>query len=234
MLLCAFALLNGCSTISGWFPDKQKQYKYSTEIPPLEIPPDLTSSTIEDEVTRRAPASESTAAARSEKFEDQSTASDNQSRPGSRKGKTQSAATLAQSVDDTALIEIDAPIEVAWNEVAKALGRLELEVSDRNRADGVYYVYFSPENKPYRDRGFFGDMVELFSGGEEPAKEYRIKLDEKATATSVYVLDEQGNPQNSGAGLELLKRLHETLKSLTEPKGEKSISGQAEESDSSE
>ena len=46
MLLLPLAL-SGCTIVSGWFPDKQKQYLYSTDIAALEIPPDLTSSTIE-------------------------------------------------------------------------------------------------------------------------------------------------------------------------------------------
>src|SRR5512137_952665 len=62
-VLCGAALVGGCSTISGWFPDKHKQYQYSTEIPPLEIPPDLTTSTIDGVNSNRRAAWESPASA---------------------------------------------------------------------------------------------------------------------------------------------------------------------------
>lgn len=37
----ALGLLAGCSTIRNWFPDKGKDYQYTTEIPALVLPPDL-------------------------------------------------------------------------------------------------------------------------------------------------------------------------------------------------
>lgn len=230
-LLCACALLGGCETISGWFPDKQKQYKYSTEIPPLEIPPDLTSSTIEDAASRRLsePTPDETDRLVSEAAPEETPAESENSRPVQRKTKSPEVeSTLAQSSDNVPLIEIEAPFERAWSDVAKALGRLELEVTDQNHSDGVYFVYYGSQ-KPYEDRGFFGDVAEMFGGGWEKSKEYRVKLEDKGQITMLYVLDSDGKPQTSGPGFELLKRLHETLKSQAQPdKGEKPVSEDSE------
>jgi outer membrane protein assembly factor BamC len=215
ILLSAAFLLSGCETISSWFPDKQKQYKYSSEIPPLEIPPDLNASTIEGAVAKRGgsgsgESSEDRPPVGTEEVPEPRPAESESSRPApaQRSGPTPS---LAQSSNDVPLIEIEAPFERAWVEVSKALGRMELEISDQNRSDGVYYVYYGGDKKPYEDRGFFGELAEMFGGGTESSKEYRIKLEDKGKLTTVYVLDSENKPQSSGRGLELLKQLHETL-----------------------
>lgn len=201
-------VLNGCSFISGLFPDKQKQYKYSTEIPPLEIPPDLDASTIEGVDSR------SSAVGRSVE-------SDRYSASASEGDKSEErpnvSATLAQNTGDIPMIELEGSYAEAWNDVGKALGRLRLEVSDQNRSEGVYYVYFSGEDKPYEDRGLLGDLGSFFSGSEAHAKEYRVQLEDRQGVTVIYVLDQEGKPQSDGPGFELLKRLHQTLQSLGAP-----------------
>lgn len=237
LLIAAPVFLGGCETISSWFPDKQKQYKYSTEIPPLEVPPDLSSSTIDGAVTKRAAgriqdtdssaereATAETPVAPAGEASEQSAASEQQPRPAERPRKSEAVPTLAQSSNDVPLIEIEAPFEIAWVEVAKALGRMELEISDQNRSDGVYYVYYGGDKKPYEDRGFFGDVAEMFGAGQEQSKEYRVKLEGRTgKLTTVYVLDADNKPQMDGPGFELLKRLHETLQAMAAPgKGEKS------------
>lgn len=236
LLLAASVLLGGCETISSLFPDKQKQYKYSTEIPPLEIPPDLSSSTIDGAVSKRGGAgtgdtgslaereiTAESAASPADEAPEQAAAESGQPRPAAKSQQPETAPTLAQSSNDVPLIEIEAPFEIAWVEVAKALGRMELEISDQNRSDGLYYVYFGGDKKPYEDRGFFGDVAEMFGKGQEQSKEYRIKLEGRTQKlTTVYVLDSDNKPQMEGPGFDLLKRLHETLQAMAAPgKGDK-------------
>lgn len=49
VLAAATALAGGCSgTVEDVFPDRQPSYKSSRSVPPLEIPPDLTSSSMRD------------------------------------------------------------------------------------------------------------------------------------------------------------------------------------------
>ena len=226
---CALALLNGCSTISGWFPDKQKQYQYSTEIPPLEIPPEMDSSTI-DGVAQKRPDWQSPAESTETKAGVESSGSEIPAAPPTemspatakayKAGKGHPPPVLAQSSEDVPLIEVQAPFDIAWAEVNKALGRMKLEITDQNRSDGVYFVRYG--DKPYEDRGFFGDVAEMFGNEPEGSKEYRIKLEQKGEATSIYVLDTDGKPQRSGSGLKLLKRLHETMQNTgLGSKGEK-------------
>lgn len=234
VLLGVSSLLSGCETIGSLFPDKQKQYKYSTEIPPLEVPPDLSSSTIDGAVSKRgaggaedtgslADRDRESAATPPGEAAEQTAAEAEQPRPAAPAKKSEAAPTLAQSSNDVPLIEIEAPFEIAWVEVAKALGRMELEISDQNRSDGLYYVYYGGDRKPYEDRGFFGDVAEMFGKGQEQSKEYRVKLEGRTQKlTTVHVLDADNKPQLEGPGFELLKRLHETLQAMAAPgKGER-------------
>lgn len=228
VLLCSAVLTTGCSTISGWFPDKQKQYQYSTEIPPLEIPPDLSSSSIDGVGGRGRPSWESPAAA-----DEASSVSDREATPAPgaemnpdaaqamRAGKAHPAPVLAENTQDVPLIEVQAPFDITWAEVNKALGRLKLEIVDQNRSDGLYFVHYAADQKPYEDRGFFGDVSDMFSGGTGGTQEYRIKLAEKNNVTSIFVLDPEGKPQHDGPGLDLLKKLNDTLQDTALGRGEK-------------
>lgn len=228
----ATAFLNGCSS---WFPDKQKQYQYSSEIPPLEIPPDLLADSVEGAVRGRRPAEAAIDTGRSpedtpsaekpaETPSPETAATDSSSgfaTPDPHSGSRRSApsgATLAQNVDDVPLVEIDESFALAWNDVSKALGRIEVEVTDQNRTEGLYFVYFSAEQN-VKDTGIWGDMKALFGSGPEPAQEFQVKLEEKGAATMISVLDKDGKPQTEGQGLELLKRLHQTLLSMAQTQG---------------
>lgn len=221
LLLSATTLMAGCSTISGWFPDKQKSYQYSTEIPPLEVPPELSSSTIDGASGgARRPAWESPASA-DEQPDSSASGREATPPPGAEMApasadrlkaeKGHPAPVLAESTQDVPLIEVQAPLDITWAEVNKALGRMKLEITDQNRPDGVYVVHYAQDQRPYEDRGFFGDVADMFGQGPGSTKEYRIKMSEKNSVTSIFVTDPDGKPQHDGPGLDLLKRLNETL-----------------------
>lgn len=46
ILIAALMSLSACSYVKSWFPDKEKDYQYTTEIAPLSLPPDLTEDSI--------------------------------------------------------------------------------------------------------------------------------------------------------------------------------------------
>jgi uncharacterized lipoprotein len=231
-------LLTGCGFLGSLFPDKQKQYKYSTEIPSLEIPPDLTSSTIEGAAVRRGSLEERTGTTaepiQSRELEkpvralDDENDSEDEEEPDhpkvSEKPNTRPAASnppaTSQSTENIPVVMIDKPFAEAWNDVAKAVGRLKLEVSDQNRTDGLFYILFDEEDQSYEDRGFLGDLKAFFTAHPKPTKEYRIKVEEKGEKTQVLILDQDGQPQFEGEGLELLKRLDKTLQGIAKPESD--------------
>ncbi|WP_139556236.1 outer membrane protein assembly factor BamC [Methylotetracoccus oryzae] len=205
-------VLSGCSFLGSLFPDKQRQYQYTTEIPPLEVPPDLSMSTMTGAKINRGagPAAARDTVAPAE-GEDEATP-----RPAAAGGPAEpKTPTLAQNTEDVPLIELSSPFAQAWNDVGRALGRLKVEVSDQNRSEGVYYVYYGGPAKAYEDRGMWGDISDLFSGDSPKAKEFRLKLEEhktkKGASTDVFLFDDEGQPVTGGPSLELLKKLHAQL-----------------------
>ena len=216
-MLFAGLLLSACSTVQGWFPDKQKQYQYSTDIPALEIPPEMDSSTIDGVPQKPKPW---TSASAEEKSQPELRAT--QIPPGPRSEMSVESArayksasahpppVLAQSSDNAPLIEVQAPIDIVWAEVNKALGRMKLEVPDINRSDATYFVEYG--GKPHEDKGFFGQVSQMFKSDDPDApKEYRVKLEQVGSVTTISVLNPNGEPQREGQGLELLMKLNDTM-----------------------
>ena len=205
-------LLSGCSFLGSLFPDKQRQYQYTTEIPPLEVPPDLSMSTMTGAKMNRGagPAATRGDAAPAE-GEDEAIAK----APAAGGQAESTTPTLAQNTEDVPLIELSSPFPQAWNDVGRALGRLKVEVSDQNRSEGVYYVFYGGPTKAYEDRGMWGDITDMFSEDDSKAKEFRLKLEEhktkKRTSTDVFLFDDEGQPVTGGPSLELLKKLHAQL-----------------------
>lgn len=204
-------VLTGCSYIASLFPDKQKQYQYTTEIPALEVPPDLSISTVTGARWKNPDGSTSGGPrlpASAEPAESADTSGDD----------SENKVTLAQNTEDVPLIELVMPFTDAWNDVGRALGRMKIEISDRNRQDGVYYVYYGGPKEKYQDKGVWDDISSLFSGSPEGAQEYRVKLEEHKTAkrvmTDVFLFDSDGQPVRQGAPLDLLKQLHQELQKM--------------------
>ena len=224
--------LAACSTIADWFPDKQKQYRYSSELPDLEIPPDLTASKIDGKDSSASAYSKNDQNAK-DKYSSgkesgnvgtqaKSASADTPSRT-SKKHKpikhNDTSMTLAENIENAALIEMQEPYEESWNDVGRALGRLRIEITDQNQTDGTYYVYYGgkPPKRTDEETGFWESITSVFSSEKDQAKEYHIKLEDKEKVTNVYVVDKDGKVISEGPGLELLKRLHKKLITLDQP-----------------
>ncbi|WP_367025198.1 outer membrane protein assembly factor BamC [Methylococcus sp. ANG] len=217
----ALWLLGGCTYIASLFPDKQKQYRYHSEIPPLEIPPDLSSSTIEGAVVSAAQAEAL------QPKEDPTPRVSSEAEAEEPDPKT----TLAQDMSDVPLIEVEAPFEEAWRSVNRALGRAKLEVVGEDQAKGIFEVYYNGTGqRAPEDVGLFSG---LFGGGDSTASAFRVHVEQKGKITQVFVTDGRDDPQQSGLGLELLKTIHAQFqKSASAPpaSGSEGDAGTAEES----
>ena len=228
------AAVSACSMIADWFPDKQKQYRYSSELPDLEIPPDLNASKIDgrDEETPSSAKGSQTASGKYSKYSADQDAGGYQAKPAKTDASNKtsgkkhkpvkhndSSMTLAENMENAALIEMQEPYEEAWNDVGRALGRLKIEISDQNRSDGVFYVYYGgvPPKKQAEETSFWDDIGSVFSTQQDQAKEYRIKLEDKENVTNVFILDPDNKAVSEGPGLELLKRLHKKIITLDQP-----------------
>lgn len=193
-----FALLSAC----GMLPDRAKEYQYSQEIPPLEVPPDLTLSTTDQASSQRG-----TDAAGADGASEYGRAG--VEAPDSRQTpEAPVSERLPRGEDLPSHLIINDPYPIAWRLVGKALARMGLEITDRDRSTGYYYVlYVVPEE----EEGIWSSLA--FWRGDEPVEEeYRIKLEDNEGKTEVFVLDDSGTPLSKGTGLLLLKQMHEQIK----------------------
>ena len=218
LFAAAAVSLTACSYIAGLFPDKQKAYRYSSELPDLEVPPDLSASKLAAASKAAGPADIEPAEAPAKGRPP----ADGQPHADKRAPvKHESNPTLAESLENAALIELHERYPEAWNDVSRALGRMRVEITDQNRSDGVFYVYYGGQapQKP-EDTGIWDSVTSLFGGDKDAAKEYRVKLEAKADFTFIHVFDPDGKAVSEGPGLDLLKRLHKKLTTLDQPEPE--------------
>jgi len=199
LLLPGFlAMLSAC----GMLPDRAKEYQYSQEIPPLEVPPDLTLSSVEQASSQRGANN-----AGGDGASDYGRA-ETEGAYSSQMPDVPNSERLPRGEELPSHLIINDPYPIAWRLVGKALTRMGLEITDRDRSTGYYYVlYVVPEE----EQGFWSSLA--FWKGDEPVEEeYRFKLEDNEGKTEVFVLDDSGTPLSKGTGLLLLKQMHDQIK----------------------
>jgi outer membrane protein assembly factor BamC len=206
LIFIALVNLSACSYIKNLFPDKEKDYQYTTEIPPLSLPPDLRgnsflSATTDDSTTPDVAASSTAGSAPVVLPENTPEA-----KPELIKVE------LVNSEAGADQLRIEAPIAHAWRIVGKALSRNSIEVTKRNQEESLYQVQYDPDAQKVKDGSLWDEAVFIFRGFQGNEKEYEIKLVEDNQHTNVIVLDEDRKPVSEGPGLKLLTLLLDTIK----------------------
>lgn len=207
LIFSCFVWLPGCSSLDNVLPDREKEYKYSTEIPPLEIPPDLTTSTIE-----RSPIRPSSGRARPEGGvrQDQIPQRPAFQETAPETVKTEPAPKVERSAEG-AYISIDENFSIGWRMVGRALSRLEIEVEDLNRSDGLYYIIFEDRRKQGQDDSIWSSLAFWSDSNSVGEQRFRVRVDDRRSATEVRVLDEDGNVLSKGTGLDILEMIQEKI-----------------------
>jgi uncharacterized lipoprotein len=91
--------------------------------------------------------------------------------------------------------------------VGRALSRLEIEVEDLNRTDGIYYVIF--EHKNDEDGGFLSVFFSEPRWTED--LHLRVSVRRRADKTEVWILDENNDALSGGTGVDLLQMIREKI-----------------------
>jgi outer membrane protein assembly factor BamC len=197
--------VTACGYIKSYFPDKEKDYQFTTEIPPLKLPPDLDknaalSAPVADSVEASAPAPEQTQAAPI-------------APPAEEEAESPRVipVELVKFESGETRLRIGAPVSRAWRMVGKALSRKSLEVTERNQEGALYRVQYDPDEQPLEDGSLWDEVAFMFKGVQANEKEYILKLVANNRHAEVAVLDEDRQPITEGPGLKLLTLLQETL-----------------------
>jgi len=130
--------------------------------------------------------------------------------PEQAKATVASAPTSKQAraglYENSLLINEEFPL--AWRSIGLAIDKSGINIEDRNRTTGLYYVKFVESELKKEKKGWFDSLL----GGEEvPPQELQIRLTEIVpTQCQVDVLDKDGKP--SKVALQINKLLLEHLK----------------------
>lgn len=109
-------------------------------------------------------------------------------------------------------VEINEGFDRAWRRVGLSLDRTGFTVEDRNRNQGIYFVRYVALSADKIEPGFFG---KLFGGSTKSAMKplkYRIVLVAQGESTSVTVLSESGQIDNSANAQQILKLMADDIK----------------------
>ncbi len=194
--------VSACGRVKSYFPDKTKDYQFTSEIPELKVPADLSSHTTSTntEISANYPT---------------------QSKP--QPVETVNAETTEKKADDIYVelieysggatrIRIEDNMEKIWRTVGKALSRHSIEIIDRNELDRVYFVQYDANFEKVKDDSLWDEVIFIF--GSDPAREeeFRIKLVEYGGFIEIIVLNNNDIPLSTGNGLKLLKLLFKTIR----------------------
>ena len=203
LVLILLLNLTACSTVKSYFPDKQKDYRYSAEISALNLPSDLSENAIEEGATIDQSALAPGEAPQQEQ------AQRLKSQIGERRGRVE---LVSYQGGATRLIILE-PFSRSWFIVGKALSRLSMEVTSRNQIDGAYSVRYDPQEKEIEDGSLVNEFEYFFGDDLHQDEEYHIRLAEIGpNDTEVIVLDTDNVPLSKGPGLNLMMVLFDVIK----------------------
>ncbi len=196
MLSCLLLAVSACSQIKSYFPDKEKDYQFKTEIPELVLPPDLSRNE-----TAKSPSPPVSVSVESP-LPEPTVATDEDQQIHVERVIYDGGATR---------LRVDRSFAKTWPIVGKALAREAIEIIARNKPENMYIVMYDPGEQKITDESFWDEIRFVFDklGGNE--REYRIKLAEYEDFTEVIVLDENDKPLSEGAGLSLLLQIQKGI-----------------------
>jgi len=222
LIIAATALLNvsGCSYVKTLFPDKEKDYQYTTEIPLLILPEDLKKSHIPSLTTATpsaAPISSNTTAP-VEETAATAPATNESPAPASTTEIEPALPNIAITVERIKVTEaenrlrINVPFINAWRMVNKALSRKALEVTERNQEAKQITVQYDPDEQTPKDESYWDEVVFMFKGIQSNEQTYLLKLEENNQQTDITVTDKDQQLLSDAASVKLLTLLENTIK----------------------
>jgi outer membrane protein assembly factor BamC len=205
--------VTACSYIKSLFPDKEKDYQYTAEIPPLAIPDDLKKGSAATSLEPKLPETSTQAnppLPENPAVEAPSTPAVKDEEPAAPEIETvekteKISVELIRFDDGENRLRLGVEKPRAWRLVSKALSRKSIEVTDRNQDEAYFVVQYDPDEQKVEDGSLWDEAVFMFRGFKRNEKEYRLKLEELDRKTEVIILDKDQQPlPNDSSALKLL------------------------------
>lgn len=232
-------IISGCSTIKSYFPDKEKDYRFTAEIPELVIPEDLKSS----QVVAAAPARLSNSAVQDAQASQSATPASlapvksadakptpslEQAQPVTEKDYSgdvdltelpeNTEAKLINVAGGTALLQVNQNLSRTWRIVSQALTRKSVEVTQRKVDEKYFLVQFEPVVKELKDDSVWDSLDFVFGPENNQEQEYRISLLGKELQTDIQVAPVKQASCSNDHCVQLLTLLQQAIAEVTQKK----------------
>lgn len=210
---------SGCSTLQSWFPDKEKDYQFTTELPPLVIPNDLVQkiSVPAKKITSIANSVEATTpkkivAKKLESVIEKIAAVEN--RPTLTDAETElnrNEIQVSLTHENAPTLNLNVPSVRAWRIIGKALSRSGIEVTNRNQDSGQIYIQFI-DAKQQPEKSLWDNTISVFNPFAENEQSYILQFHEANLKTSVTVLTPELQTLTDGLDNKILLILFDAIK----------------------
>jgi len=222
----AQAGVTSCSYIKTGFPDKEKDYQFTTEIAPLTLPSDLQKGA--EQAPAPVVASKPSVAETQEPTAPAANDQNNANPESTATAEPTAAATTTtqeEAVQDLKTISVElvkdendnhlhigAPLKQSWRIVDKALSRKAVEVTHRDQEAATFTVQYDPKDRDQKDGSLWDEAVFMFKGFEADEKVFNILVSYDGTGSDVSILDDKQKPVSNAHSLGLLNLLYNTIK----------------------
>lgn len=207
LLIVALVQVSACSTIKGWFPDKEKDYQFNTEIPPLVLPADLAIDVLP--TVASAPVQVTKPSFPTPDVQPQQMSA-TEATPAVDRKSIRVEQIVTESSEKRLLVT--APAEMAWRMVGKALRRNAIELVSSDQEQGIYRIQYDAKKQKVEDGSLWDELVFAVKGFDVAEQEFVIRLVENNQQTEVMVLDKEQKTVNDKSSNDLLNLLFDTLK----------------------
>ena len=132
---------------------------------------------------------------------------------------------LFDQSEKQAFITIKKHFPRAWNIVTQAIELNNIEITDKNREQGIFYVTFDPDSDESEDSTFIDTMTFFFFKDEYKEANYKLTVSKQENSVQVtaelndvkeddILLDDEGDDFDAlvDDGTKLLKTLYGTIK----------------------
>jgi outer membrane protein assembly factor BamC len=220
----------GCSYLESMFPDKERDYQYTAEIPMINLPPELRRNQPSGESSELQYGNSSLSKGASE-TNGAGVNPDSSAPPSQAAGASGSPSSTTDPLtnpetsstevtpaddsderDDVSSVEIvkyddgesrlrlGARHSRSWRVVNKALSHNTIEVTERNPGQSQIKVQYDPDEQKAKDGSFMDEIGFIFHGIGIDDREYVLKLEEHGDKTDVIVLDSDFLPMLNDNG----------------------------------
>jgi uncharacterized lipoprotein len=210
LLALAVPMLGGCGALSGVLghDPQEQQYPKAQALPPLEVPPDLTGAGGSSALVVPGVDDGSAPAAAAAGEQAGGAAPPPEQLAGDGAAGQPVGPRIEHGADGAPRLVVPLDFGRAWRTVGKAIEAAEMNVDDRDRSRGLYFVDYR-HSKP---RGRLARTLMFWAGSETTAKDrFLVLLQSEGDHTNVLVFDDKEKLVTAPIAEDILRKIQQNL-----------------------